>query len=210
MLELQYTLLGEGSSDRALIPILDWLFGQHLPDCAIQSAWADLGRLPQPPRTLNERISESLSLYPCQLLFVHRDADRDGHAARVEEVRRAAAPHEPHPIIPVVPVRMLEAWLLCDEQALRRASGNPNGRQPLSLPSPSQIEDIADPKGVLHDRLRVASGLSGRRRRTLRVSAERVALLAADFTVLRQLPAFCALEAELAKVILEQGWSSSR
>jgi hypothetical protein len=193
--------------NRALIPILDWLFGQHLPDCAVQSAWADLGRLPQPPRTLAERIGKSMSLYPCQLLFVHRDADRDGHAARVEEVRHAAAAYEPHPIIPVVPVRVLEAWLLCDELALRRASGNPNGRQPLSRPSPHQIEDLADPKDLLHDRLRVASGLSGRRHRTLRVSAERVALLAGDFAVLRHLPAFCALEAELATVIVEQGWN---
>src|SRR5438067_10442591 len=140
MLELSYTLLGEGPSDRALIPILDWLFGQHLPDCAIQSAWADLGRLPQPPRLLAERISESLELYPCQVLFVHRDADREGHAARVEEVRRAAAMHLPHPVVAVVPVRMLEAWLLCDELALRRAAGNPNGRQPLELPPANQLE----------------------------------------------------------------------
>src|SRR5262249_22004000 len=140
MLELAYTLLGEGASDRALIPILDWLFGQHLPDCAIQSAWADLGRLPQPPRLLTERIGASLALYPCDVRFPHRRAAREGHAVRGEGGRRAAATHLPHPIVPVVPVRTLEAWLLCDEFALRRAAGNPNGCQLLELPPPHQLE----------------------------------------------------------------------
>jgi hypothetical protein len=36
--------------------------------------------------------------------------------------------------IPVVPVRMTEAWLLADEFAIRSAPGNPNGTQSLDLP----------------------------------------------------------------------------
>lgn len=209
MVELRYTLLGEGPSDRALIPILDWLFGQHLPDCAVQSAWPDLRRLPQPPRTLSERIARSIDLYPCDVMFVHRDADRVGHAQRTEEVRRAAAGHEPPPIIPVVPVRTLEAWLLCDEPALRRAAGNPNGRQPLALPRPSDLESVADPKVLLRDCWLAASGLSGRRRRKEQVVPERLASLIDDFSVLHRLPAFQALEADLSRVIAEQGWSQA-
>jgi hypothetical protein len=42
MMELHYTLISDGSSDRALIPILNWLLKIHLNDWAIQPQWADL------------------------------------------------------------------------------------------------------------------------------------------------------------------------
>jgi len=46
MSSIRYTLLTDGSSDRALIPILNWLLRQHLLNHEIQSEWADLSRLP--------------------------------------------------------------------------------------------------------------------------------------------------------------------
>lgn len=76
MNQLRYTLLSDGSSDKALLPILTWLLRFHHVDCAIQSEWADLRRLPNPPRNLSEEIERSLELYPCDLLFVHRDAEK--------------------------------------------------------------------------------------------------------------------------------------
>ncbi|MEH2437636.1 MAG: hypothetical protein V7K25_25980 [Nostoc sp.] len=42
MKELCYTLLSDGSSDKALMPILTWLLREHQVECAIQSNWADL------------------------------------------------------------------------------------------------------------------------------------------------------------------------
>ena len=110
-----------------------------------------------------------MDLYPCDLLFVHRDAEGVPHRSRVEEIEIAMqevrAVHEgaglpPHVV--VVPVRMTEAWLLFDEAAIRRAAGNPNGRVSLQLP-PGDPEEIADPKQLLHDLLRTASELGGRR-----------------------------------------------
>lgn len=205
MPELRYTLLGEGSSDQALIPILNWLLYQHLPRHALRPAWVDLGRLPRRPGTLAERITMSLRVYPCDLLFVHRDADREPRAARVLEIRQAVAAATAGealpPVVAVVPVRMMEAWLLCDEPALRRAAGNPNGRQPLDLPRIRELEDVHDPKAALRDLWLAASGLSGRRRRTVRVSAERVASLIDDFTPLRELSAFRDLEQDLRSTV---------
>ncbi len=46
--ELRYTLVAEGSSDAALLPILDWLLIQNGVSCPIQSAFADLRALPLP------------------------------------------------------------------------------------------------------------------------------------------------------------------
>ena len=72
---LRYTLLSDGSSDQALMPILTWLLRAQGIHGAIQPEWADLRRLPRPPRTLSERISFSLDLYPTfrteALIVVH-------------------------------------------------------------------------------------------------------------------------------------------
>src|ERR1700755_3649159 len=121
MSEIRYTLLSDGPSDRALIPILTWLLRQHLRGYAIQSEWADLWRLPVKPRDLSERMIRSVELYPCDILFVHRDAEREPHAVRLSEVEGAiieARRSFPLPsVIAVIPVRMHEAWLLFDEAA---------------------------------------------------------------------------------------------
>jgi len=57
---------------------------------------------------------------------------------------------------------MQEAWLLLDESAIRRASGNPNEGMALTLPDPGGVECIADPKTTLHELLTRASGQAGR------------------------------------------------
>ena len=153
MKELCYTLLSDGSSDKALMPILTWLLRAHQVECAIQSNWADLRRLPKPPKKLLPRIINSLELYPCDLLFIHRDAEREPREKRIteilevlEEAVKKSVLVPPH--ICVIPVRMQEAWLLFDEAALRKAAGNPRGRQPLQLPDIRKLEQLPDPLDV--------------------------------------------------------------
>jgi hypothetical protein len=214
MNDLRYTLLSDGSSDRALIPLLTWLLREHHVECAIQAEWADLRRLPSARRTLADRIKLSLELYPCDLLFVHRDAEKEPHQVRITEihnaVNEAAEAISLPPIICVVPVHMQEAWLLFNESAIRRAAGNPHGRQRLNLPRLDELERLPDPKHHLQELLREASGLSGRRRKKLLVSlyAQRVLELIDDFAPLRRLAAFNALEGEARRVIEANGWSS--
>ncbi len=58
MNEFTYTLITDGSSDRALEPILTWLLRQFLKEnVAIQSEWADLRRVPNPPKKLHGNCS---------------------------------------------------------------------------------------------------------------------------------------------------------
>jgi hypothetical protein len=103
---------------------------------------------------------------------------------------------------------MTEAWLLFDEAALRRAAGNPNGTQPLAFPKAAKLEELPDPKRDLHELLREASGLSGRRRRRLpvRVYAKRVAEFIENFAPLRSLSAFSALESDIRDAVTAHGW----
>ena len=87
MRELRYTLTTDGSSDAALLPILTWLLRTNGVSCAIQPEWADSRQSRQPnKRKLVNRIRWSLDLYPCDLLFVHRDAEREPRTKRVDEI----------------------------------------------------------------------------------------------------------------------------
>jgi hypothetical protein len=115
------------------------------------------------------------------------------------------------PAVCVVPVRMTEAWFLFDEPALRRAAGNPNGTNPLDVPRRAECDRLPDPKARLHEILREASGLSGRRRQKLPTggAARRVADFIDAFMPLRGIAAFDALEAHIAEVIAKQGWYHS-
>lgn len=212
MRELRYTLLSDGSSDRALLPILTWLLRTHLDDCAIQAQWADLRRLPNALKdTFPKRIEQSIDLFPCEILFIHRDAERESRQKRIDEIQTAKKEVQiPKainlPVICVVPIRMTESWLLFDELAIRRAASNPNGSHPLSLPKLKTIENEPDPKEVLHTLLRNASGLSSRRRQRFPVSerVHRIAELIDDFSPLRVLSAFNVLETDIQQLLKQQ------
>jgi hypothetical protein len=211
MKALRYTLLTDGSSDAALIPILTWLLITNGVGGAIQAEWADLRGVCQSRKLVN-RIIPSLDLYPCDLLFVHRDAEREPREKRVHEINKAikkiVASHSVPPAVCVVPVRMQEAWLLFDEAAIRHASGNRSGRQPLHLPPLRQLEKVFDPKVELHKRLKQASHLSGRRlkRFPVRQRARRVPEFIDDFSPLRALSAFAALEEDIQQIIEQRSW----
>ena len=211
MNELRYTLVSDGSSDRALLPILSWLLRQQRVMCPIQPEWADLGGLLNPPRDLSSKIEQSLDFYPCDLLFVHRDAEKLSYTQRKNEIINALSNINPaHSLsICVVPVRMTEAWLLIDEAAIRRAAGNANGQKPLDLPHPSLLEQHSNPKRLLYDLLKDASERKGRRLSNFPVgqSALLVAEYIDDFSPLRNLSAFASLEADLKEIVAMNKWA---
>lgn len=211
MKELRYTLVSEGSSDQALLPLLTWLLIENEVALPIQPAWADLRRLPSSPKGLPAKIKTGLELYPCDLLFVHRDADREPRETRVREIQSALSelPMPCPPAVCVVPVRMLETWLLFDEAAIRHAAGNPRGRETIGLPRLAELEGLATPKETLHQLIRTASGKHGRRLKQLSVdrSVHLIANRLAGFSPLRRLPAFAALETELRQTIIERKWN---
>jgi hypothetical protein len=204
---LTFTLLSDGSSDRALIPVLEWLL-QSNSGQDFDSQWADLRSLRQSPRTLAERIRATQALYPCDLLFVHRDAERESREMRLAEIRRALGEVLTPAAVCVIPVRMQEAWLLIDEGALRLAADNPRGRRALNMPSLERLEELPDPKDTLYGLLVEASGLRPGRLHSFHPAerVHRMANLITDFSPLRRLPAFRALEEDLKAVLDECRW----
>jgi len=201
---LKYTLVTDGSSDRALLSVLDWFW--HTVPVAAEGEWFDPRPFAPPPLSIEQSIRKALELFPCDVLFVHRDAEGQPPDVRRQEILEAvdaalsSAPRMPH--VCVVPVRMMEAWFLFDEAAIRRAAGNPNGSVPLGLPPLNQSERLPDPKSVLFAAIQKASGRTGRRLKKLNVPScrARLAELICDFSPLRQLEAFAQLEEDLRSV----------
>lgn len=197
---LRYTLVADGSSDRTLIPILNWLLDRT--DIPYQPQFAD--SLPPVSDGLKQRVLVALRRYPCDLLFVHRDAENQEFAERMAEIHRELLGLDT-PYTPIVPVRMTEAWLLSSEAAIRKAADNPNGKVALNLPTWREWEQKTNPKQILFDALRVASGLQGRHQRRFSEHAarHRVAEVTDDFSPLENLSAFAQLQGSLDKFVCE-------
>jgi hypothetical protein len=208
--EIHYTLLSDGATDKALMRILTWLLYQRLPGYAVQRRWADLRQLPKPPKALHEKIRAAVRLYPCDLLFVHRDAEGKPLPERKAEiddaVRHACGADVIPPAVAVIPVRMTETWLLFDAQAIRNAAGNPNGSIKLDLPQSTELECITDPKNVLRKMILQATELGSHRRARFDVgnAIQRIPEYIDDFSPLRKLSAFTALEERITEVLREQ------
>ena len=118
----------------------------------------------------------SLEYYRCDILFVHRDAEREEMDVRRREIREAwdsvTVPAHAPAYLCVIPIRMTEAWLLFDEMAIRRSAGNPNGKKELVLPKRQIWEALPDPKENLYQLLRLAR--EGSRRKSKQFSPSTV------------------------------------
>lgn len=202
---MKYTLICDGTTDAHLIPVIDWALAASGGVTVANGTRADFWRLPEPPGSLEDRIVKAIEFFPCEALFIHRDAEREAPANRAAEIGRAldgaAARAVRLPAVAVVPVRMLEAWLLFDETAIRQAAGNPSGRVPLNLPPVRQVEDRPDPKEDLKAALRAASELRGRRLHKFSTSKAfgLISDFLKDFSPLRDCAAFRGFEDSLRR-----------
>lgn len=160
--------VAEGSSDMPIADIVERLFFDR--GLVVRLRRPDFSLLGRVPKDVTSRLKagEQLSDGPLDLVVVHRDADNAGWQARSDEITYAATSLSERPcVIPVIPVRMTEAWLLLNEDDIRFVAGNPRGRSALRLPATNEVERCADPKQLLASVLLEAADVSGRRRERL-------------------------------------------
>lgn len=201
-------MVSDGSTDANLIPIIDWVLKHSAGVQLSEGQHADFFRLHQKPRNAVERLLCAVDNYPCEVLFIHRDAEKEEPQVRFDEIKQAFQRARLQlPAVAVVPVRMLEAWMCFDENAVRMASGNPNCDIPLNLPKLKRIESRPDPKQDLKEALLAASGLAGRRLKKFNANAAfwRLVDCIEDFSALRELPSFRAFE-DSVKSLSANGW----
>jgi hypothetical protein len=156
--------VAEGSSDAPLAALVADLFAEHDVHLRLQEpdfTWLKVAK------DVRSKVTAGIELAGANLdvIVVHRDADNAGADARTQEIVKAVTGVAASArVVPVVPVRMTEAWLLLDEAAIRRVAGNPNGRAKLGLPKLHEVESVADPKHLLKQCLLTAADCTGRRR----------------------------------------------
>lgn len=198
--------LADGAADMPLSQHLERLCAERGVEVRITAPDFRLLRTP-PGLKVSDRLRHSLvqEIQP-EIVFVHRDAEGQPPKERCLEVKNAIAQASPGlPHVPVVPIRMTEAWLLVDEQQIRDVAGRPNSTAPLALPPIRRIEQHSDPKELLKAALVTASGCTGRRLEAFqrRFGNHRHTLLQRLDTSgpVRQLSAWKALEASLNQVL---------
>lgn len=197
MKRLTATLVTDGSSDKLLVPLIELLFSAHT-ELAYQVICAE--GLPPLSSGLRVRIDSALELFPCDFLFVHRDDEGIGLTERQQEIETNwVGSQQTATLICVIPVRMTEAWLITNEAPIRAAVGNPNGADPLGLPPVKSIESLPNPKTILFEALRAASGLNATRKQRFIPDQyrHRVSELTDDLAPLRKLRSFKHLETQI-------------
>ena len=191
MNHLRAVLVCDGKSDAALEHPFRWLLKHHgfsgtLDFQVVYPSATEPGKL-------EKHLLNAVENWTPGLLLIHRDAESQTYEARLLEIQTAIRNLNIVSWIPVIPVRMLESWLLFDEKAIRLASGNPRGTSKLNIPRKiGQLETLSDPKNVLFEALRTASELSGRRLQKFVPDRHRhlVAEEITDFSPILKLPAF--------------------
>ena len=160
---MRFLLVCDGPSDGALVSHIQRMLilcGEVEPE---GNYWSR-GRL------LTDRIHNGVDrLGNADLLFVHRDAEAVDPEPRYAEITDAIEETSYHgPWVGIVPIRMTEAWLVLDEEAIRDAVRKPNGSTPITLRAPNETQRRADPKTILETALIDASETRGRRRDKIR------------------------------------------
>ena len=205
---LTYTLISDGSSDTTLMQIINWCLRNLYPELPINYQYADFRSLQQKPRQgdVKRRIELASVLYPGDLYIYHRDAEKCNRNIldeRKSEILDVLDENTRNKVVCIIPIKMMESWLLTSETAIKKAANNPNGRIQLNMPNIKKIEQISEPKDLLHQLLKDATENSRRRQRNFNV--EQAVHLVAEYTdcfdKLRQLPAFNKFEQELKRVV---------
>lgn len=206
MKHIRYTLIADGSSDSTLIKIINWTLNDLFPYFTYEEQFADFRNLKTPPKTLEDKIKEANNRFPYDILFIHRDAESTSQKvfeSRINEIKAVLQAEHESITVCVIPVKMMENWLLFDKEALKKAAGNRNFKGIIDIPSPKNLEGINQPKEKLHNLLREISGLKGRNLDKFNVhqAVHLVADYIEDFSTLRGLNSYNTFEKDLKRVM---------
>lgn len=204
---LRYTLIADGSSDKALLHIVKWSLDDLYPKLSNEGYLANFSNVKNPPRKsdVSEQVRMAQELYPFDILLYHRDAENQAKDILEQRKREVFLPlgYTAKPIVCVIPIKMTETWLLINEDAIKKAAGNRNYRGHLQLPPVRNLEKETNPKKLLHTLLKESCGLNGRRLDKFNVhkAVHRVAENIQDFSPLRSLSAFRKFEEDLKEAV---------
>ncbi|MDO8285869.1 MAG: hypothetical protein Q7T69_12750 [Rhodoferax sp.] len=192
---ISISIVCDGSSDLCISDLIQSVTDSTFPDQAFRISAA---REVIPAHgALGNRLSKAYRAYEPQIIVCHRDSEGISIADRKAEIDQASASANiPIPVVPAVPVRMIESWLLTNAHAIRCAADNRNGAVVLNLPRTKDIEQLKNPKELLFTVLKTASNLPPLRLKNFNEhrARSRVASFIEDFRDLRTLPSYKEFE----------------
>ena len=204
---MELALIAEGTSDKVLVPPIHWLCIDISPNQSYEIEPIIFDNVTPKP-DLSAKIEIVLRQNRHQIILVHRDQDNMTRTDRIREIDSAVESAQKKydtvsqtRCVPVIPVRMTEAWFLIDEIAIKKAAGYPQNKAELDLPKPRQLEGIADAKELLYQKIKIASGHTGRKLKKVRPQ-QTIHILAdtiEDYSPLNDLDAFKLLRQDLRK-----------
>ncbi|MEZ2745732.1 hypothetical protein ACBQ16_11095 [Halopseudomonas bauzanensis] len=164
-MKISFILTGEGSSDLKLV--------DHIQNLLIEEGFSEVSGEAPDLGLFKKHVGHSVRAklrvlkqnYPnIDLVFIHRDADNAGLAAREAEINAAAEGlFESGRVIPIIPVTMLETWLLADVEAIHAVAGGNPKNELRKMPALRRLEDIRNTKSLLEEVLCEASQTQGGR-----------------------------------------------
>jgi hypothetical protein len=203
-------LICEGNSDLWFLPGLLKRGIEHLCQehgrCAVEVEVIPVAADHQRPARIVEALAAAGRFDV--LLYHHDGAPATAAEAKIEEVRRAVLTSRREPMVPVVPLRETEAWLIADPGALASALGLApevlGGRLPKR---PRDAESVADPKALLNE----ITGLGLRRTGREKLRDRRPGLFAeladrVDLGLLRQVPSFARWWTDMTDALEKLGY----
>lgn len=156
-----------------------------------------------------KRLAQDAAGY--HVLVVHGDADSPSADRAMHErfqpglglisAARQAGTRVCGHVIPMIPIRMTEAWMLADAEAFYKTIGTRLLPEQLGLPSrPQHVESISEPKQTLLQAISIALADRPRRRRDPQqelVNLQDMLARQIRLDMLRRVPAFQRFEEDL-------------
>lgn len=148
------------------------------------------------------------------IICVHCDAD-DSNTANVLNYKinpafsavREITDEACKILVAVLPVYMIESWMLADVELLRAKMGTTLSAADLNLPRIGLVESVADPKDLIKKAVGIAQQGTSRRRRKLEISQLYSPVSQAlSIQSLRQLPSFLDFESKARDALIRLGY----
>lgn len=172
----------EGNTDmRFLRSVVQRAFSRIVFDLCDQDIDIDVFdiNVPKVGKSFREFVAcaskDAVNKYGVLVLAVHADSDKETLKQRMEDKFIPAQEYLDSLdenecckiLVPVIPIRMIEAWMMADTQLLREEMGTDLLDSDLGLHRPP--EEIADPKALIEEAIRIVQKSLPKKRRTLKI-----------------------------------------
>jgi hypothetical protein len=158
----------------------------------------------------NQRVIRAAEIaYGYDILVLHQDADnrlpdqalRDFAEAR-DHVHACQQPVCVH-LAPLIPIKMIEAWILADADAVLAVTKSHVAKSNLGLPDqPHQVEAIEQPKLALKKAINIAHGKRKRNQLSTKLLFTELAEII-DLDVLVKVPSYHRFKTDLEQMFID-------